>query len=249
MTGLPDLPRLFAALEATWPPAATSACGPFTIRDGQGGGKRVSAATADGAATEAEIDAAEEAMRALGQMPLFQIRPGDEALDDQLAARGYAVADPTRLYAAPVETVADAPKSTTDMKTIHGWEPLAFMLELWAEGGIGPDRIAVMHRASEPKTGLLGRMVNSPGGTAFVSVDGDIAMLHALEVRKSSRRGGMGRVATIDAATWARDHGATTFALACTEANIAANALYAGLGMRDMGGYHYRQNREEGSQR
>lgn len=236
-----DLNRLFAALEATWPAAATSTSGPFTIRDGKGGGSRVSAATANGPATEAEIDAAEDAMRALGQTPLFQIRPGNDALDAQLEARGYAVKDPTRIYAAPIDTVAEAPKGTKDVKTIHGWEPLAFMLELWAEGGIGPERIEVMRRASAPKTGLLGRMVNSPGGTAFVSLDGDVAMLHALEVRKTSRRGGMGRVATIDAAMWARDQGARTFALACTEANTAANALYSGLGMADMGGYHYRQ--------
>jgi len=236
-----DLNRLFAALEATWPAAATSACGPFTIRDGKGGGSRVSAATATGPATEAEIDAAEAAMTALGQAPLFQIRPADAALDAQLAARGYVVKDPTRIYAAPIDKVAEADKGARDVKTIHGWGPLAFMLEMWAEGGIGPDRIAVMERASEPKTGLLGRMTNTPGGTAFVSCDREVAMIHALEVRKTSRRGGMGRVATIDAAIWAREHGATTFALACTEANSAANALYAGLGMDDMGGYHYRQ--------
>lgn len=236
-----DLTRLFAALEATWPPAATSACGPFTIRDGQGGGKRVSAATASGPATEAEIDAAESAMEALGQRPLFQIRPGDAALDAQLAARGYEVVDPTRLYAAPIDAIAGADKGVKDVKTIHGWGPLAFMLEMWAEGGIGPERVAVMERAASPKTGFLGRMTNTPGGTAFVSVDGDVAMIHALEVRKTSRRGGMGRVATIDAAIWAREQGARTFALACTEANEAANALYSRLGMTDEGGYHYRQ--------
>lgn len=236
-----DLTRFFAALDATWPAAATHACGPFTIRDGQGGGKRVSAATATGPATADDLPAAEAEMKALGQTPLFQIRPGDEALDSLLADRGYDIVDPTRLYAAPIDTVADAPKDKRDVKTIHGWGPLAFMLELWADGGIGPERIAVMERAAEPKTGFLGRMANSPGGTAFVSVHDGIAMLHALEVRKTSRRGGMGRIATIDAAIWARESGATTFALACTQANTAANALYAGLGMADMGGYHYRQ--------
>ncbi|MGR3323647.1 MAG: GNAT family N-acetyltransferase [Pseudooceanicola sp.] len=236
-----DLKRLFAALEATWPPAATSRSGPFTIRDGAGGGKRVSAATADGPATEAEIDAAETAMRELGQTPLFQIRPWDEALDAQLAARGYEIVDPTHLYAAPAQEIAALSKSGKDIKTIHGWGPLAFMVEVWRDGGIGPERLAVMDRASDPKTGFLGRMGNAVGGTAFVSVDGDVAMLHALEVRQTSRRGGMGRGATIDAAHWAVTQGAKTFALACTEANTAANALYSGLGMTLVGGYHYRQ--------
>ena len=39
--------ELYATLEATWPPAARRRVGPWTIRDGQGGGKRVSAATAE----------------------------------------------------------------------------------------------------------------------------------------------------------------------------------------------------------
>ncbi|OWU86183.1 acetyltransferase [Oceanicola sp. 22II-s10i] len=236
-----DLNRLFATLEATWPAAHKFSVGPFTIRDGKGGGKRVSAATAEDAVTEAEIDAAEQAMLDLGQTRLFMIRPGDAALDEMLAARGYVVVDPTRLYAAPVDTVADQTKTGKDVKTIHGWGPLAFMVELWRDGGIGPERLAVMDRAIEPHTGFLGRMGNEVGGTAFAAVYEDIAMLHALEVRKGSRRSGMGRGATIDAAMWARDHGATTFALACTEANTAANALYSSLGMKVIGGYHYRQ--------
>ncbi|MDF1856257.1 GNAT family N-acetyltransferase [Pseudooceanicola sp.] len=236
-----DLNRLFAALEVTWPAAATSTSGPFTIHDGAGGGKRVSAATANGPASEADIDAAEAAMRALGQVPLFQIRPGDESLDSTLADRGYAIVDPTRIYAAPVQKIAALEKNDKDVKTIHGWGPLAYMLELWREGGIGPERVAVMHRASEPKTALLGRIGNAPGGAAFVSVDGDVAMLHALEVHRSARRSGMGRGATIDAAMWAQDEGASTLALACTEANTGANALYSGLGMDHVGGYHYRQ--------
>ncbi len=242
-----DIARLFAALDATWPAAAKKTVGPFTIRDGQGGGKRVSAATLDGAeATDTQIDAAEDAMRTLGQTPLFMIRPGDEALDKALADRGYEVVDPTRFYAAPAEEIAALPKAKNDVKTIHGWGPLAFMKELWREGGIGPERVAVMDRACDPKTGLLGRLDNSPGGTAFVAVDGDVAMLHALEVRKSSRRSGVGRGTTIDAAQWALKQGATTLALACTEANEAANALYSGMGMAHVGGYHYRRKPEGG---
>lgn len=236
-----DTARLFAALEATWPPAHTFTIGPFTIRDGQGGGKRVSAATANGPATDADIDAAEKAMLELGQTRLFMIRDGDAALDEQLAARGYLTVDATRFYEAPCAEIAALPKTGKDVKTIHGWGPLAFMLELWRDGGVGPERIEVMNRAAEPKTGFLGRMGNEVGGTGFVAVDGDIAMLHALEVRRTSRRGGMGRGTTIDAAIWALEHGAKTFALACTVENEAANALYSGLGMKVAGGYHYRQ--------
>ena len=236
-----ELDRLYRALDATWPAAAATDVGPFTVRDGRGGGKRASAAVAKGPATDDDIAAAEVAMRTMNQTPLFQVRDGDDDLDALLEARGYEVVDPTRIYAAPVDDVAGQEKTGKDVKTIHGWGPLAFMLELWRDGGIGPERVAVMDRACEPKTGFLGRMGNEVGGTAFCAVDGDVAMLHALEVRQSSRRGGMGRGSTIDAAIWARENGARTFALACTEANAAANALYSGLGMTPVGGYHYRQ--------
>ena len=40
----PDPAMLHAVAEATWPPAATQTLGPVTLRDGKGGGKRVSAA-------------------------------------------------------------------------------------------------------------------------------------------------------------------------------------------------------------
>lgn len=63
----PDL--LAEVTEATWPPAATHRHGPWLIREGQGGGQRVSAASATGNWTEADIPTAEAAMRALGQPP------------------------------------------------------------------------------------------------------------------------------------------------------------------------------------
>ena len=42
---LPDAAKLTEVCEATWPPAAKTALGAWIIRDGQGGGNRVSAAT------------------------------------------------------------------------------------------------------------------------------------------------------------------------------------------------------------
>ena len=41
--------------------------------------------------------------------PLFRIRPGEEALDALLAARGYVVRDPTLILAAPVAAIAGDP--------------------------------------------------------------------------------------------------------------------------------------------
>jgi hypothetical protein len=42
------------------------------------------------------------------------------------------------------------------------------------------------------------------------------------------------------AAHWAQDHGAKRFSVLVTEANTAANALYASLAMEIVGQYHYR---------
>ena len=53
---------------------------------------------------------------------------------------------------------------------------------LWAEGGIGPARLAVMDRVTLPKTAILGRTGDRAAGVAFVAATGDCAMLHALEV-------------------------------------------------------------------
>ena len=80
-------PKYYEVVEATWPAAAKRNLGPVTLRDGQGGGSRVSAASVEGKATEAEVAAAEEAMRAAGRRPLFMIRDGQDDLDARLDAR------------------------------------------------------------------------------------------------------------------------------------------------------------------
>src|SRR5690606_11792243 len=94
----PESARLFAAMEATWPAASIRKLGPVTLRFGDGGGSRVSAATVGAGYVAGDLDAAEEAMRAAGQVPLWQVRGADKGLDGDLAARGYAVMDPVWLY-------------------------------------------------------------------------------------------------------------------------------------------------------
>lgn len=224
---------LTAALEATWPPAAAWRLGPFRLRDGAGGGKRVSAASVEGSWTTADLDAAAAAMAA----PLFMLRPQDTALDAALAARGYRVVDPVVIYAAPTARFHPPPRMTT----FPHWPPLQIALDLWAEGHIGPARIAVMQRVQGARTALLSRVADRATGTGFVAVHAGTAMLHALEVSPNHRRQGSARNLLHAAGVWARDHGADTLALAVTRANLPACALYASQGMQVMGQYHYRQ--------
>lgn len=227
------------AMEATWPPASTRRLGPWLLRDGKGGGKRVSAATLEGAFSSDSIAKAEAAMHATGIRPLFQLHPGQDALDEALVAKHYALVDPVVIYTAKL---TDLPHSSPPpMTTFPHWPPLGIAADLWAEAGIGPERLAVMHRVKGQKSAILARNADRAAGVAFVAMDGPIAMLHALEVTPALRRRGSARHILLAAADWARANGATDFGLAVTAANAPARALYASFGMQVVGHYHYRQ--------
>lgn len=240
MTGAASVtdPKYYAVVEATWPPAARRSLGPVTLREGQGGGSRVSAASIEGTATEAEISAAEQSMRDMGQNCLFVIRDGQDALDNQLAARGYEIKDPVNLWTCPVRALMDVeiPRVTT----FALWSPLEIQREIWVSGGIGAERQAVMERVSGPKAALLGRYDDKPAGAGFVAIHDGIAMVHALEILPFQRRKGMGVWMMRQAAFWAAENGATELAVLCTKRNQGANGLYASLGMVCCGQYHYR---------
>nr|WP_256500364.1 GNAT family N-acetyltransferase [Limimaricola litoreus] len=202
--------------------------GPVRLRIGAGGGARVSAATLEGPFDQDDIAAAEAAMRGEGRAPLFMVRTGEAALDATLDARGYAVKDPTVILAARLAALDAIPAQA------H-WPPGAAQRALWAEGGIGAARIAVMERAGGPKA-----VLHHPGGCAFVARHGEIAMLHALEVTPAARRRGTGRALMAMAAGWAHEQDCAWLALAVTRANAPARALYAKLGYEETAAYHYR---------
>lgn len=241
----PDARALHAALEATWPSRATQPCGPFLLREGAGGGKRVSAATLESQTWQPDhIGKAEAAMQAMGQDGLFMIRdatlwPADTALDTALGARSYGIVDPSVFFLAPVATVARAPRP---MASFPIWPPLALQAALWEDAGIGAGRQAVMARAAGQKRAFMARHRNRAAGVAFCALDAEtgIAMLHALEISTDFRRSGVARELVGAIAYWATEMGARYFALAVTEANTAAHALYTGLGMTRAGQYHYR---------
>lgn len=230
---------VYDVLEHTWPAASYRHVGAWLIREGKGGGQRVSAATAEAAFEDADIPQAEAAMERLGQTPLFMLRHSDGHLDDLLAARGYVRHDPVVIYAAPVAVLAQPAPSA--MSAFPSWPPLGIAAQLWAEAGIGPGRLAVMDRVEGAKTSILARANDRAAGVTFVACHGKTAMLHALEVSPSQRRQGSANNIMRMAAIWAQDHGADTLCLAVTEANAPARALYASLGMEAVGTYHYRK--------
>lgn len=231
-------PKYYDVVEATWPCLRKEELGAITLRVGAGGGSRVSAATAEAEISDDQIAEAEAAMQALDQPRLFMIRDGQVDLDAQLDRLGYVVMDPVVLWTCAPSLLTDVP--IPRVTTFDVWEPLAIQREIWETGGIGPARLAVMHRAAGAKTALLGRWDDKPAGVAYVGLHGDIAMLHALEILPHQRRKGMGVWMMRQAAVWAEQHGAAELSVLCTRANVAANPLYSGLGMTEAGGYHYR---------
>lgn len=228
---------LFAAVDATWPAARHVPLGPWVLRDGQGGGKRVSATTAAAEIRPSDVAEAEQAMLRAGQQPLFMIRPGEEALDAELEARGYRALDPTTAYSLPISQLTDVLVPRVTAFSI--WEPLAIMEEIWAQGGIGPERVAVMARA-KVKTGILARWNEKPAGAAFTALHGKICMVHAVEILPDQRRQGVAGWVMRAAAFWAQAQGAEDISVLCTQANMAANRLYSSLGFVPVGQYHYR---------
>lgn len=235
---LPTVQTLYGVTGATWPAASVARVGPWTIRAGRGGGSRVSAATAEGPFSVDDLAAAQAAMTALGQPSQFMIRAGEAALDTLLAGQGYSIKDPVNLYAAPVAALTThRPPPVTSFQV---WPPLAAQAEIWTAGGIGPARLAVMDRAPQPKTTLLGRIGERPAGTVYIGIHAGIAMIHALEILPAYRRRGLARHLMHAAGFWAADHAATHLSLIVTQANAGANALYASLGLTLVGQYHYR---------
>lgn len=233
--------HIFDVIDATWPAAAIQEAGGFHVREGRGGGNRVSAASLDLPFAEADIAAAEAAHSDLGQVPQFIIRTGEEALDVALASRGYALADRVVIYSAPVAQLAtETPRATA----YAIWPPVRIMRDVWAESGVGPARQAVMARTRVPCTGILSRVGDRSAGAAHVAISGSTAMLHALVTLQRLRRQGAARRVIAAAAAWALQNGAEEFTLAVTRDNAAANALYQSLGMTIIGAYHYRRHPE-----
>lgn len=229
---------LLQIMDDTWPAAAFRRVGPWQIRGGAGGGKRVCAASAVGVWAAQDIPHAAAAMQALGQQPLFLVRRGDERLDAALANLDYDIVDPVTAYSALLETDF-APND----RCVAHWPPLENALDLWASAGIGPARIAVMQRAQGPKTAILARHDGAAAGVCFVAKSGDAAMVHALEVALPHRRQGSAQMLLQVASRWAIEQGAAKLCLVVTTANGPARALYEKFGMQIAGAYHYRQLR------
>ncbi|MGH1367921.1 MAG: GNAT family N-acetyltransferase [Maritimibacter sp.] len=111
------------------------------------------------------------------------------------------------------------------------WPPLHIVSEIWAAGGMNADQRATMDAVKAPKAGLLARSGQARGGAAFVALSNEVCVVHALEVDAHHRRRGVGALLLKTASVWALDQGATQIALRAPTENVAAQALFAHVGM------------------
>ena len=117
---------LFNAIDETWPPRTLTKLEDWIIREGCGGGQRVSATSGSG-----DIVAAEKAMIALGQNKLFMIQDQQIALDAELASRGYVFKDPVDLFVGDAKVLADGFHPKLD--AIFAKFPMPILAEIWAK--------------------------------------------------------------------------------------------------------------------
>tara|TARA_B100000497_G_scaffold56940_1_gene64920 strand:- start:983 stop:1279 length:297 start_codon:yes stop_codon:yes gene_type:complete len=87
----PSIKEFYDVIDLTWPSVSNQLQNGWLIKNGGGGGKRVSATIRVN--PNAKIEIAESLMESINQNKLFMIRKGDENLDYELHKLGYKLID------------------------------------------------------------------------------------------------------------------------------------------------------------
>lgn len=145
----------------------------------------------------------------------------DTILDQTAPAPAQGIA-----MTIPVAQIAARPLKP--VRVFHVWPLLQLQRDLWQDAGFDTHALTQIHAQKAPKNTLLGRIDDSPGGCAYMTLQGDICAIHMGMVVPQHRRKGMGQWLLIGAAHWAQDHGATTLALRCPP---SARAFCDAMGM------------------
>ena len=156
----------------------------------------------------------------------------------ELKKLNYQVFDKSCIFEISVTELIKCEPPPISMFSI--WPPLQIQKELWNSNGIGRQRQAVMSRANQVKTSILGRWSDTPVASAFVAKSGNVAFLHALVVDQNFRRQGVAKALMRHAGQWANKNNCSRLMVVTTEANAAANGLYSSLEFQLVNKYHYR---------
>ena len=110
---MPDLSDLYEVVDHTWPADRRIPCGSWLLRQGCGGGKRVSAATLQHRIDIPDLSISEKGMPELGQNPLSMMRDGDKKRDQLLDGGAYKFVDAVNIYCTSCKLIlrSTSPKS------------------------------------------------------------------------------------------------------------------------------------------
>ncbi|MCI4664530.1 MAG: GNAT family N-acetyltransferase [Neomegalonema sp.] len=236
-------------LETSWPPQHLETARGWRLRAAPGAGLRVNSALQ----VEAEPDQRDalplieqfyhqhggSAAILLSGSALSSIGDENPELVEMMARRGYALAAACRLYQAPLTEPWWRP-AKKPLKILEVQAELAALDRLWLEGGVGPDKRAVMRRASALKPAIfLCRLEARLAGAAFVAVVGARAFVHALYVTPNCRQYGVGRALLSACAAHGAGLGAAWLAASVEEGAAASQALFESVAGAQIGACAY----------
>jgi len=226
-----------------WPALETANLAGWLWRYTGGGSQRansVSPLDFAGADVEAGIAEAERLYGARGAAAMFQVcdvvAPAD--LDQRLARRGYRLQEPcTCLAKALTVAVSMPPGIEVADRAGEDWLSVYFT-------GVTPSRRAaapsILSRVPAPAAFLARRQDGVPISVALAVAHEGVVIAECVATHPEHRRKGASEHIMRALEAWGVAHGARVAALQVVAANAPAQALYAKLDYRPVGGYHYR---------
>jgi GNAT superfamily N-acetyltransferase len=238
-----------AGLNASAPPQQLWLDG-WLVRFSPGKAKRARCinAVADGQLPLAHKLARAQAVFDAARLPIVvRITPFTQpaSLDAELAARGFATVDDTRVMVAPA---IDRLESASLPRGLR-WEPLGTAAMAQAVGTLRASPLAQRQAHAErlasapvPFTALGIRRASDGAIVACgqSAREADLVGLYDVFVAEAMRGRGLARLLCARLLRNAHEAGASSAYLQVDAANASARALYARLGFADGYGYHYR---------
>lgn len=252
MLSLPSPAELDHLADRGWPAVERERLGDWTLRFAGGVTNRANSVLPTGRvdALGSAIEQAEAAYTRRGLPTVFQVSPAtDPALPAELAARGYHEHSATAILVADRARVASAPASPV---AIAGAPSTGWMDLWWSVDGRGDDtRRAVAERILTGVPALyascsavatataIPERPERPDSVARLALVGAWGGVFAVATRPSARRRGLAGALIGAVAYAAEGHGVENLWLQVMADNIAALALYRGLGFVPASSYSY----------
>ncbi|MDA0218905.1 MAG: GNAT family N-acetyltransferase [Proteobacteria bacterium] len=243
--GLAAIRALEETTFASWPDLAHERLDGWLLRFAAGHTKRANSVNvlhADDRELERRIGKAEQRYRGAGLRPVFRLTPLAEAgLDDALAARGYAIVEPSLVKTAPmIAGLAGDPAVHLSERPGEGWLQGYVAAAAMDEAACVTLQAMLARIDGRPVYAMLHGEEGPLGFALAVTHGGRVGFFDVLTLPHARRRG-IARRIMASLIAWSRDEaGASSMWIQVVAANDPARALYRDLGFATFYGYHYR---------